>query len=318
MENLISQVIEAQKALRRVIIGQDRVIELMFIALLADGHVILESVPGSGKTKLAKSFAKVMDAKFRRVQFTPDVLPSDVTGIQFFNPKTQEFEMRTGPAFTNFLLADEINRATPKTQSSLLEVMEEHQLTIDGETIPVPAPFLVMATQNPVEKNQGTFPLPEAQLDRFLLKIPLDYPDLASEKEILSFYQVEDPFQELSLALTIETITELQGSVKQIRVSEPVKDYLLALIRGSREHPEVQLGASTRAALALMRAAQANALLQQRNYLTPHDVKELAPYVIEHRIILSMEGMIRKTTQEITQEIIQSVEVPVELGSGQQ
>ncbi|MDC3412886.1 MoxR family ATPase [Aquibacillus sp. 3ASR75-11] len=315
MKSLISSIQAAQQAIKQVVIGQDHVIDLMFIALLANGHIILESVPGSGKTKLAKSLAKVIKGQFSRVQFTPDVLPSDVTGIQFFNPKTKEFEMRTGPAMTNLLLADEINRATPKTQSSLLEVMEENQLTIDGETLFVPSPFLVIATQNPVENNQGTFPLPEAQLDRFLFKVNLDYPEHAEEKAILSSYQERDPFHDLSYSLKTEDIVELQGKVNNVTFSDILKDYLLALVRESRQHPDVRLGASTRAALALMKASRAQALLQERAYVVPQDVKDLAPYVLEHRLVLSMEGAIRRTKKEVALEIIQGIEVPVEVGS---
>ncbi|WP_181346937.1 MoxR family ATPase [Thalassobacillus sp. CUG 92003] len=315
MQAMLHNIQRAQEALKKVIIGQDEVIHLLFIALLANGHVLFESVPGSGKTKLAKSFAHVISGKFSRVQFTPDVLPGDVTGIQFFNPKRQEFELRMGPAVTNFLLADEINRATPKTQSSLLEVMEERQITINGETITLPAPFIVMATQNPVEHNQGTFPLPEAQLDRFLFKIKLDYPGKRHEKEILSSYQSHDPLLDLPSLLTSYEIVTLQEEVKDVTVAEPLKDYLIDLAHTSREHPEVEVGVSTRAALALMRAAQASAVLKERSYVTPQDIKELAHYVFEHRLILSMEGSIRKTNEDVTAEIIQDVEVPVELGS---
>lgn len=308
---------QAKEILNGVIFGKEEIVDLLFIALIAQGHVLLESVPGTGKTKLAKSFAKVIDGKFSRVQFTPDVLPSDVTGIRIFNPKTQEFELHVGPVVTNILLADEINRATPKTQSSLLEVMEEYQTTIDGETIKVDAPFLVIATQNPVESNYGTFPLPEAQLDRFLFKIDLGYPSAEEEKRILHIYRTVDPFAQLTASLTRNDIRELQEEIKQIMVSDVVTDYLVALIRQSREHTDVELGISPRGTLALMRAAQARAYLNARDYVRPEDIKTLAPYVFEHRLILSMEGSIKKTVAQVVREILTEVDVPVEVGADQ-
>ncbi|SET35380.1 MoxR-like ATPase [Oceanobacillus limi] len=306
---------QAKDSLNHVIYGKEEVVDLLFVALLAEGHVLLESVPGTGKTKLAKSFAKVMDGDFNRVQFTPDVLPSDVTGIRFFNPKTQEFELRIGPVVSNVLLADEINRATPKTQSSLLEVMEEYQSTIDGETVQVPSPFIVLATQNPVESNYGTFPLPEAQLDRFLFKIDLGYPDILEEKQILTAYRTNDPYESIQASLTIEDIQSYQEQIKHITISDVVSDYLLGLIHESREHHEVELGVSPRGMLAIMRAAQARAFLANRDFVTPEDIKKLVPYVFEHRLILSMEGSIKKTTQQVVDEIIQAVPVPVEEGA---
>lgn len=307
---------EAKQKVNAVIFGKEDVIELMFIALLAEGHVLLESVPGTGKTKLAKSFAKVIDGEFKRVQFTPDVLPSDVTGIRFFNPKTQEFELRVGPVASNVLLADEINRATPKTQSSLLEVMEEYQTTIDGETIRVERPFLVIATQNPVESNYGTFPLPEAQLDRFLFKIDLGYPSLEEEKKIFHTYRTQDPYDDITSVLTLSDVKALQEQIKHIHFSETVEDYLIGLVRGSRDHEEVEIGISPRGMLALMRAAQARAFINGRDYVTPEDIKYLAPYVFEHRIILTMEGSIKKTTKQVLSEILIQVPVPVEYGVG--
>lgn len=306
---------QARETLNKVIYGKEEVIDLLYVALLAQGHVLLESVPGTGKTKLAKSFAKVMDGTFSRVQFTPDVLPSDVTGIRFFNPKTQEFELRVGPVVTDVLLADEINRATPKTQSSLLEVMEEYQATIDGETVTVDSPFIVIATQNPVESNYGTFPLPEAQLDRFLLKIDLGYPDKEEEKNILHTYRTKDPYDDIKVSLTLDEIREMQQKVQHVTISEVVTDYLLSLVHASREHDEVELGISPRGMLALMRASQAYAFIQNRDYVTPHDVQMLVPYVFEHRLILTMEGTVKKTPGQVTEAIIQSVAVPVEEGA---
>ncbi|MFS0674314.1 AAA family ATPase [Ornithinibacillus sp. 179-J 7C1 HS] len=305
----------AKEALNRVIYGKEEVVDLLFTALFAQGHVLLESVPGTGKTKLAKSFAKVMDGKFNRVQFTPDVLPSDVTGIRFFNPKTQEFELRVGPVVSNVLLADEINRATPKTQSSLLEVMEEYQSTIDGETIKIKTPFIVIATQNPVESNYGTFPLPEAQLDRFLFKVDIGYPTKEEEKQILSTYRMNDPYEEIKAVLSLEEIRSIQEDIKEIMISEVVYDYLLDLVHASRNHHEVELGISPRGMLALMRASQASALLQGREYVTPNDIKTLTPYVFEHRLILTMEGSIKKTSEQVVKEILEAVPVPVEEGA---
>lgn len=310
----MEKVNQAKEYLNQVIFGKEEVVDLLFVALIAQGHVLLESVPGTGKTKLAKSFAKVMDGDFNRVQFTPDVLPSDVTGIRFFNPKTQEFELHVGPVLSNVLLADEINRATPKTQSSLLEVMEEYQTTIDGETIDVPPPFFVIATQNPVESNYGTFPLPEAQLDRFLFQIDLGYPEAEEEKRILHTYRTSDPMEELTSILTLADIRKFQQEMKDVTVSEVVSDYLMGLIHASREHAEVELGISTRGMLVLMRAAQAKAYLEERDYVTPEDIKTLTPYVFKHRIIQTMEGSIKKTTGQIVSEIIKEVPVPVEQG----
>ncbi|UOR11782.1 AAA family ATPase [Halobacillus amylolyticus] len=311
---MLHSIDQAKKSIGQVIIGKDEVIELLFTAILSDGHVLLESVPGSGKTKLAKSFAKIMNGQFSRVQFTPDVLPSDVTGIQFFNPKTQEFELREGPVMTNVLLADEINRATPKTQSSLLEVMEEKQTTVDGETLHIAPPFFVIATQNPVEGNHGTFPLPEAQLDRFIFKINMGYPSMNEEKNILNTYRLEEPIQELRASLKMEEVLRLREEVKKITVAQDTVNYLLDLVRLTRNHPDIDLGVSTRGALVFMRAVQARALLKDRSYVTPDDVKVLVPYVFEHRIVLSMEGAIRKTTEQVVAEIIEQVPVPVEAG----
>lgn len=308
----MEKISEAKKALQTVIFGNEEVIDLLFVALLAQGHVLLESVPGTGKTKLAKSFSKVLDANYSRIQFTPDVLPSDVTGIRYFNPQTNEFELRVGPVVTNILLADEINRATPKTQSSLLESMEEYQATIDGETLSIERPFLVMATQNPVESNYGTFPLPEAQLDRFLFKINLNYPTLEEGKEILNSYRLEDPYDSLQALLKTEEIISFQEEVKKVTISEVVSDYLLQLIQTTREHDDIELGVSPRGMLALMRAAQAKAFLADRSYVTPEDIKHLAPYLFPHRIILTMEGEMRKSPEMIIEEILQVVPVPVE------
>ncbi|MYL46328.1 AAA domain-containing protein [Virgibacillus halodenitrificans] len=305
---------KAKEALNNVILGQEEAVDLVFITLLSGGHILLESVPGSGKTKLANALAKLIKGNFRRIQFTPDVLPSDVTGIQFFNPKTQEFEMRMGPVDTNILLADEINRATPRTQSSLLEVMEENQTTIDGETIQLTPPFFVIASQNPIESNQGTFPLPEAQLDRFMMMVKMDYPSYNNEKQILKNQRLTDPINDLSPHMTKEDIIALQKEVRKIEITDIVMDYLLELVRKTREHEDIEIGVSSRAALALMRASQSKALLEGKDYVTPQDIKLLAPHLFEHRINLSMEGSLRYNKEDIIQQLIESVPVPVEMG----
>ncbi|GGK05613.1 magnesium chelatase [Lentibacillus kapialis] len=303
---------QAKEAVNQIIIGQPDVVDLLFTALLAKGHVILESVPGSGKTKLAKTVVRVIDGQFSRIQFTPDVLPSDVTGVRFFNPKTQEFELLTGPVETNILLADEINRATPRTQASLLEVMEEQQTTIDGTTVKIPSPFFVIATQNPIESNQGTFPLPQAQLDRFMMKIPMDYPTFEQEKEMLWKQRIGNPIDDITPILSTEIIASLQQEIHQVVVSEVVMDYLLRLVSKTREHQGIELGVSSRAALALLRAGQARAFMDGYDFVRPQDIKSIAQYIFEHRIILTMDSSIRREVSEVTREVIQSVEVPVE------
>lgn len=308
----MEQVKKAKKELNQIIFGNEKVIDLLFIALLARGHVLLESVPGTGKTKLAKSFAKILDVRYDRIQFTPDVLPSDVTGIRYFNPKINEFELRVGPVMTNILLADEINRATPKTQSSLLEAMEEYQATIDGETLSIEPPFLVIATQNPVESNYGTFPLPEAQLDRFLFKIKLAYPTLQESQKILRTYRSEDPYDRLQSLLSKEKIIRMQEERKKVTISKDVQTYLIQIIELSRKHEDIELGISPRGMLALMKATQAKAYLEGRTYVTPGDIKELVPYLFPHRLILTMEGEMKKNKEDIVEDLLKEIPVPVE------
>lgn len=308
----------AKHAMQEVILGNEEVIDLMWIALLAEGHVLFESVPGTGKTKLAKSFAKVIEGDFNRIQCTPDVLPSDITGIRFYNPKTEEFELRVGPVVTNVLLADEINRATPKTQSSLLEVMEERQTTIDSETIEVERPFIVIATQNPVESSYGTFPLPEAQLDRFLFKIKIDYPTIDEDLHLLTTYRTSDPYDSLEPQVSCEEVIKWQNNLRDVDISDPVYTYIVQLIHKSREHPDIAVGISPRGMLACMRAAQARAMLHDRAYVTPEDVKQLVPYVFAHRLILTMEGEMKKTVDQVVEEIMRDCDVPVEFEATKQ
>ena len=295
----------------RVIVGKGDVVELLLVALLTEGHVLLEDVPGIGKTTLAKALARSLDCSFKRIQFTPDLLPSDVTGILYFNQKAQDFEFRPGPIFANIVLADEINRATPRTQSALLEAMQERQVTVDVETYALPRPFLVIATQNPIEL-EGTFPLPEAQTDRFLMRVRLGYPTEAEEDEILRRYQESDPLQALEPVVAAEDLLTMQGTVRHVRVADDVRTYIIHVARATREHPAVSLGVSPRGTLALFRASQALAALRGRNFVIPDDVKYLAPPVLTHRIHISPQTRLRgRTPTEVIQEIIDEVPVPV-------
>ena len=292
----------------RIIIGKDDAIKLGVIALIAGGHVLIEDLPGVGKTMLAKSLARSTGCSFSRIQFTPDLLPSDVTGVSIFNQKTSEFEFRPGPIVSQVVLADEINRATPKTQSALLEAMEEHQVTVEGETRPLPKPFIVIATQNPIE-YEGTFPLPEAQLDRFLLRIRLGYPSFEHEIAIMDGQQTGHPFENLVSVATPDEVIALQTEVRNIYVDPLIKQYIVSLVESTRNHKEVALGASPRASLALQRTSQALAMMQGRDYVLPDDVKELAVAVIAHRLVLTasarMQGVDgRRVVQQLTEEVV--------------
>jgi MoxR-like ATPase len=296
----------------RVIVGKGDVVELAIVTLLCEGHLLLEDVPGIGKTMLAKSVARSLGCSFRRIQCTPDLLPSDITGTYIYNQKTADFEYRPGPIMSQVVLADEINRATPRTQSALLEAMQELQVTAEGETKPLPRPFMLLATQNPIEL-EGTFPLPEAQLDRFLLKVSLGYPSAEDDHLILSRFRQADPLEELTPVVSSEELLQIQTDCRQVHVAADVEDYIIRLIHATREHESLQLGASPRAMLALYRVAQALAALRGRAFVIPDDVKYLVYFVLIHRIIPRAESHLRgQTAGEALREVVDSVPVPVE------
>lgn len=298
--------------IQRVIVGKADVIDLALIAMLCEGHVLIEDVPGIGKTTLAKAVARSLNCSFRRIQFTPDLLPSDVSGISFFNQKAQEFEFRPGPIFAQVVLADEINRATPRTQSALLEAMQERQTTVDGETMPLPKPFLVLATQNPIEL-EGTFPLPEAQIDRFMMRIALGYPTEDEERAILTRFERSDPLNELSPVVEPAELIAMQEKVRSIRVEKSVSSYMLALCRSTRTAAGALLGVSPRGTLALYRAAQARAAIQGRDFVLPDDVKQLAPYVLTHRIVVDGQSRLRgRKPENVMQDVLEKTPVPVD------
>ncbi len=294
----------------RVIIGKSKEVELALVAMLSQGHVLIEDVPGVGKTMLAKSLSRSIGCTFRRVQFTPDLLPSDVTGVSIYNQKTGEFEFRTGPIMAQIVLADEINRATPKTQSSLLEAMEERQVTVDGRTYQLPNPFLVLATQNPIE-YEGTYPLPEAQLDRFIMRISLGYPSKTEEVAIIDGQQKTHPIESLRQVASPEEMVSLQEAVKGIFVDPLMKEYIVNIVDATRKHPGVYLGASPRGSLALFHTSQARAMMQGRDFVLPDDIKILAPNVLSHRIIISPSSRMRDVSgSSVVKEILDTVPVP--------
>jgi len=296
----------------RVIVGKAEAIQLVFIALLSGGHVLIEDVPGVGKTLLARAMARSVGCRFKRIQCTPDLLPSDVTGIHYFNQKTSAFEFRPGPILANIVLVDEINRAMPRTQSSLLECMQEQQVTVDLETVPLPQPFMILATQNPIEL-EGTFPLPEAQLDRFILRVRLGYPDDGEEEAILSRFRQANPMDDLTSVLEDKEILELRKICRKVFVEDSVSRYITAVTRATRGHEKIKLGTSPRASLGLYFAAQAKAAIGGRNYVIPDDVKSLAVPVLAHRFIVKTEARMKgQSAEDIAREILSTVPVPAE------
>lgn len=300
--------------LESCLLGKEFEIQLLLTALLGGGHVLIEDVPGTGKTQLIKALAKSMQGDYRRIQCNPDILPSDITGVSIFHPRDELFYFRPGPVMTNVLLADEINRATTKTQSALLEAMEERSVTVDGETHDLPHPFMLCATQNPID-FEGTYMLPEAQLDRFMLKISLGYPDAATEKELMFRSRQGHLVDKLKPVTHVDNILSIQQEIRDVFIGDPVADYLLGITRATREHQSVILGASPRATLSFMNAVKAYAFLQQRDYVLPDDVKILAPYVLSHRIMLRPESRLDHVTSEsVLQSILKQVKVPVQMG----
>jgi MoxR-like ATPase len=312
--NSIQSIHALQDNIARVIKGKPHVIEMAVVCLLARGHLLIEDVPGVGKTTLAHSVARSLDCSFKRIQFTSDLLPSDIVGISVFNRQKQAFEFMPGPIFANIVLADEINRTTPKTQSSLLEAMSEAQISVDNQTYPLRQPFMVIATQNPAEYH-GTFPLPESQLDRFLMRVSIGYPAPEEEKKVLDRPQSLHPAHEIQAVLSVQNILDLQDQVEKVRLEESLMDYLLSIVLATRRSELLSLGVSTRGALALCKAAKALALVRHRDYCLPDDIKELAPVIISHRVMLNRSQGIRTRsfdqTEQVIRDILESLPVPV-------
>lgn len=307
----MSTLTKLKENIESVIVGKGKVIDMVMTSLIAGGHILLEDVPGTGKTVMAKSLARSLDASFSRVQFTPDLLPSDVTGLNYYNQKQGEFVFKSGPVFCNILLADEINRATPRTQSALLECMEERQVTVDGKTRPLPAPFIVIATQNPVETT-GTFPLPEAQLDRFFMKLSMGLPSKEEVLSILTRFEHAQPLAELSAVCTTEEIVAAQKDYKKVFVHPLLLDYMTELSQQSRRHPYVVTGVSPRGTLALLNASKAYAFLHERSFVVPEDIKAVAVFVLAHRLVLSRGVGSQSTGTEIIEKLLSDVAVPTE------
>src|SRR5574341_857665 len=315
IERINSAADKIRENVGRVIVGKGEVVDMALVALLCRGHILIEDVPGTGKTVLAKALARSLGCTFRRIQFTPDLLPSDVTGLSVYNQKTQEFEFRAGPLMAQIVLADEINRATPRTQSALLEAMQERQITVDGVTKLLPRPFLVLATQNPIEL-EGTFPLPEAQVDRFFIRLKLGYPSEEEENSIVLRFEREEPLDHLQSVVDAAAVTEMQRAVREVRVESSVREYLIAIARATRAHASVELGASPRGSLALYRASQAWAALHGRDYVLPDDVKHLAPYTLAHRCLIHPESALRgRTSQQVIAELLE--QVPLDIGKAE-
>ncbi len=318
MKNVQRSVERVAKNIEQVIFGKEREIQLILLALLCEGHLLIEDVPGVGKTMLARSLAQSLGCTFSRIQFTPDLLPSDVTGVSIYNQKAREFEFRPGPILSQIVLADEINRATPKTQSALLEAMGEQQVTVDGTSYPLPRPFLVLATQNPIE-YEGTFPLPEAQIDRFLVRVHLGYPREMDEVAMIESQQYEHPLLTLEKVLSVTELREVQQRVREVYVNDLVKKYIVRLVHGTRTHPDVYLGASPRGSLALYKMAQARAATFDRDYVIPDDIKELAQPTLAHRLIISPAARLKNVQADrIIEELLHSVPVPRTPSQGQQ
>ena len=312
IENIQQMAERIRENVQRVIVGKDEAINLAIIALLCRGHILVEDAPGIGKTTLAKALAQSLKCTFKRIQFTPDLMPTDVLGVNFYNQRSGDFQFREGPIFSQMLLADEINRATPRTQSSLLEAMQERQATVDGETRPLPVPFLVMATQNPIEM-EGTFPLPEAQLDRFMLRLRLGYPTPEEESDILLRFERDSQPPEIDPVTDAKELSDMQQLANQVLVDETVRMYIVAITQASRKHQSLTLGASPRAGLALYKASQAHAALDGRDFVTPDDVKALAIPVLAHRLIVASNARLRgRTAGQIVRDILAEVPVPIE------
>lgn len=306
--NILQRIVDN---IENVIIGKRETVELVVISLACNGHVLIEDIPGVGKTSLVSALAKSINASFKRIQFTPDILPSDITGFTMFNQKTREFEYRHGSIMSQIILADEINRTSPKTQASLLEVMEENQVTVDGTTYKVPKPFMVLATQNPIE-YLGTYPLPEAQLDRFLMKISIGYPKNEDESRILANLQYENPLNNLSFVADSSDIIWVQEEIKKIHLDESLRNYIVAIVEKTRNHPDVVIGSSIRGSISLFRAAQAWAFYNSRNYVIPDDIIKMMVPVLSHRLVLSQGAKLKKIgPEDILKDIVQSVRVPM-------